>query len=162
MSMRRISPLAAVTLYAVLHLSLILSPDLQAGARRRAAAVPPPSSLSLTFVDSGRELAMVDAGTISWRGGRNRFSVTARTFAVRIGPASAEARGRATLRAFLGTPDPHATIRVDGIVLGTAPRVIQRGAPIGIAVPHRLEIEVPVSAPEGPLAATIEWEVTTE
>ena len=156
MSTRRISPVAAGTTVA-LYLSLILTPSLQAGARRRAAAGPPPS-LSLTFVGTG----VVDAGTMSWRGGRERFTVTTRTVTVRIGPASPEARGRATLRAFLETPDPHATIRIDGIVLGTAPRVIRRGAPIGIPFTHRLEIEVPVSAPEGPLAATIGWEVTTE
>lgn len=160
MSTRRISPVAAGT--AALYLSLILTPSLQAGARRRAAAGPPPS-LSLTFVASGAAgTGVVDAGTMSWRGGRERFTVTTRTVTVRIGPASPEARGRATLRAFLETPDPHATIRIDGIVLGTAPRVIRRGAPIGIPFTHRLEIEVPVSAPEGPLAATIGWEVTTE
>ena len=160
MSMRKSSRLVAVAV----TLSLSCFTNLQAGGRQRAVAVPPPSSaLSLTFVDSGRtETALLDAGTISWRGGRKRFSVTTRTFGVRVGSASREARGTATLRAFLETPDPHATIRIDGIVLGTAPRVIQRNAPIGIAVTHRLEIEVPVNAPDGPLAATIGWEVTTE
>lgn len=148
----------------VFCLCLCLNTNLRAGGRRRAVAVPPPSSaLSLTFIDSGRDAAaIVDAGTISWRGGRKRYTVTTRTFGVRIGPASREARGTATLRAFLETTDPHATIRIDGIVLGTAPRIIQRNAPVGIAVTHRLEIEVPVTAPDGPLTAMIGWEVTTE
>jgi hypothetical protein len=145
----------------VLYLSLFSTPNLQAGGRRRAVAVPPPSALSLTFIESGRGgTAVLDAGTISWSGGRKRVSVTTRNFAVRIGPASREAHGTATLRAFLETPDPHATIRIDGIVLGSAPRVIQHHAPIGIAVTHRLEIEVPLNAPEGALNATIGWEVT--
>ena len=160
MSMRRFSGLGAVVV------SLIFSffPDLQAGGRQRAVAVPLSSSdLSLTFTGSGRaETAMVDAGSMSWRGGRKRYSVTTRTFGVRIGPAAREARGTATLRAFLATPDPHATIRINGTIIGTAPRVIQRHAPIGITLTHRLDIEVPVTAPAGPLAATIGWEVTKE
>jgi len=163
MSQRTFSSLRAVMTF-VLSISLLVTPTLQAGGRRRAVAVPPPSSaLSLTFIDSGRgDTAAIDAGTMTWSGGRNRFSVTTRRFAVRIGPQSRDARGTATLRAYLETTDPRATIRIDGIVLGTTPRVIQRNAPIGIAVTHRLEIEIPVSAPEGPLAASIGWEVTTE
>lgn len=163
MSMRTNTPAAVATL-VTLYLSLTVSFDLQAGGRQRAVAVtPPPSELSLTFLENGHaSTAIVDAGTISWRGGRRRYSVTARTFAMRIGAASREARGTATVRAFLETPDPHATIRIDGIVLGATPRIVQRNAPIGIAVTHRLEIEVPVSAPEGAVAANIGWEITTE
>lgn len=163
MSTRNVPPpVFAATL--VLYLSLIsfFTPNLQAGGRQRAVAAPPPSTLSLTFLDSGRDATVLDAGTIAWRGGRKQSTITTRTFAVRIGPASREARGTATLRAFLQTPDPNTTIRIDGITLGIAPRVIRRNAPIGIAVTHRLEVEVPVSAPEGAVAATIGWEVTTE
>lgn len=163
MSTRTNTPAAVATL-VTLYFSLTVSFDLQAGGRQRAVAVtPPPSGLSLTFLETGRaSTAVVDAGTISWRGGRRRYSVTARTFAMRIGAESREARGTATVRAFLETPDPHATIRIDGVVLGAAPRIIQRNAPVGIAVTHRLEIEVPVSAPEGAIAANIGWEITTE
>ncbi|HYO76985.1 MAG TPA: hypothetical protein VE010_11020 [Thermoanaerobaculia bacterium] len=163
MSTRTNTPAAVATL-VTLYFSLTVSFDLQAGGRQRAVAVtPPPSGLSLTVLETGRaSTAVVDAGTISWRGGRRRYSVTARTFAMRIGAASREARGTATVRAFLETPDPHATIRIDGIVLSATPRIVQRNAPIGIAVTHRLEIEVPVSAPEGAVAANIGWEITTE
>lgn len=164
MSQRKSRNLVAATMTLVLSLFSVVTPTLQAGGRQRAVAVPPTSSaLSLTFIDSGRgEGAALDAGTISWRGGRDRFSLTTRTFAIRIGPQSRDARGTATLRAYLETADPHTTIRIDGITLGIAPRVIQRNAPIGIAVTHRLEIEVPVSAPAGALNAAIGWEVTTE
>jgi hypothetical protein len=165
MSQRKSSLTAATNTLVLILLLLAVTPNLQAGGRRRAVAAPHPSSsgLSLTFLDSGRgDTAAIDAGTMSWRGGRNRFSVTTRTFALRIGPQSSDARGTATLRAYLETADPHATIRIDGIVLGTAPRVIQRNAPLGIAVTHRLEIEVPVTAPDGAIAASIGWEVTTE
>jgi hypothetical protein len=160
MSTRKFSPVVSAA-QLVLCFSLVLPTHLHAGGRQRAVAVSPPSSdLSLTFLEGGQATtAVVDAGTISWRGGRKQYSVTV---AIRIGKATREARGTATLRAYLETPDPHAAIRVDGILLGATPRVIQRNAPIGIAMNHRLEIEVPVSAPEGTLAATIGWEVTTE
>lgn len=165
MSTRKFQPAVAATHFVLfLCFSLVFPTDLQAGGRRRAVAVTPPSSdISLTFTESGRSsTAIVDAGTISWRGGNRKSTVTRRTFGVRIGPESREARGTATLRAYLETPDPHATIRIDGVLLGTTPQVIQRNAPIGIAVMHRLEIEVPVTAPEGTLAAAIGWEVTTD
>jgi len=163
MSMRKLSPVETATHWTICF-SLFVSIHLHAGGRQRAVAVSPPSSaLSLTFLEGGQvPTAVVDAGTIAWRAGRKQVSVTARTFGVRIGTATREARGTATLRAYLETPDPNAAIRVDGILLGATPRIIQRNAPIGIAVTHRLEIEVPVSAPEGTLAATIGWEVTTE
>lgn len=132
---------------------------LDGGGRRRTVAVSPPSfELTLTFLDG----PVLDAGPIVWRGGTRKTTITTRTVTLRIGRASREARGTATLRAFLETPDPRATIRVDGITLTTAPRVIEHHAPIGIAVTHRIEIEVPVSAPEGALAASIGWEVTTD
>lgn len=164
MSMRNVSqPAAAATLVSYLFL-FVFTPGLQAGGRQRAVTVPPPSSaLSLTFLDTDRgDAAVLDAGTIAWSGGRRAVSITTRTFALRIGPASREARGTATLRAFLETPDPNATIRIDGIPLGTTPRVIQHHAPIGIAVTHRIEIEVPVSAPEGAVGVAVGWEVSTE
>ncbi len=146
-------------------LVLFRSPDLHAGSRQRAVAVSPPSSaLSLTFTSGGAASVseVIEVGTISWSGGRKRVTVTTRKFGVRIGRPSREARGTATLRAFLETPDPRATIRIDGIVLGAAPVVIAAHAPIGIDVTHTLEIEIPVTAPEGPLAAAIGWEVTSE
>ena len=42
------------------------------------------------------------------------------------------------------------------------PRVIDAAAPIGATTAHRIEIEVPVDAPEGALISGIQWEVTTQ
>jgi hypothetical protein len=129
------------------------------------AVSPPSSDLAIAFVDAGQTAdGVLDAGTIAARPrrGRTGAATAARTVAIRIGAPSREARGTATVRAFLEMPDPNCTIRIDGIVLGAAPRVIRRNAPIGIATVYRIEIEVPPSAAEGALASTIGWEVTTD
>lgn len=140
-------------------LSLLFSLHLPAGGRRRAVSVSPPSEdLAIAFVDAPG--GMVDAGTIAGTGtiaGKSR-----KTFGIRIGRPSRESQGHATLRAFLETPDPRCIVRLDGIVLTTQPRVIERFAPIGITTMHRLEIDVPASAPEGALLTTIGWNVSTD
>lgn len=131
---------------------------LVAGGRRRVLAASPASSdVSLVFLDS----TLVEIGTIASPGSR-RPAVTKKTITMRIGAASREPRGTATLRAFLESPDPRCTVRIDGIPLSAAPRVIQRHAPIGIPFTHRLELEVPLSVSEGPLHTAIGWEITTE
>ncbi|MFP5247385.1 MAG: hypothetical protein ACLGH0_11880 [Thermoanaerobaculia bacterium] len=123
------------------------------------AVSPPSSALSIAFVDA--PAGVLDAGAVRWTP-RKGTAVTMRTFAIRIGQPSREARGTATLRAFLETADPRSTIRIDGIALSTTPKVIRRHAPIGIPTTHKLEIEVPASVPEGTIAASIGWEVTTD
>lgn len=143
----------AVLLTAMLLFSL--APLLHGGSRRRAVAASlPPAELSLTFVDVPN--ATIDAGSIAAK------LTSKRTFGIRIGRPSREAQGIATLRAFLETADPRCVVRIDGIILGTQPRLIQRHAPIGIVTTHRLEIEAPPTASEGPLVTTIGWEVTTD
>lgn len=133
--------------------SLLFSLHLPAGGRRRAVPVSPPAEdLAIAFVDAPG--GMVDTGSIAGK--------TRKTFGIRIGRPSREARGHASLSAFLEIGDPRCIVRLDGMVLGTQPQVIDRFAPIGITTTHRLEIEVPASAPEGALAATIGWHVTTD
>jgi hypothetical protein len=148
----------------VLTFTLFLSHDLNAGGHRRAVAAPRPSSeLAITFVDGiAAAAAVVDAGPMAWRGVGAKLAKTSRTVGIRIGSPSREPRGTATLRAFLETADPGCVVRVDGVVLSHTPRVVQRHAPIGVAVAHRIEIEVPATAAEGPIATSIGWEVTTD
>ena len=153
----------AATVLVLLSITFLLpaDTDTNAGGRQRVLAVSPPSSaLSITFVDAAAGL--VETGTIVWRGGAKRSAVTTRTVRMRIGDASNESRGTVTIRAFLEVPDPRCTIRIDGVPLTTAPRVIRTKAPIGIVFAHRIEIEVPITAADGPLQASIGWEVTTE
>ena len=154
MTYRRSPSFSSILLSSFL-LALFPSNLLLAGGHRRAVATPS-ESLAIAFGDA----PLVDVGTIASTNGR--AAIVKRTLTVRIGQTSEEARGTATLRAFLQAPDPYCTIRLDGIVLGTAPRVIAANAPIGIAVTHRLEVEVPVTAPEGTVASTITFEATTD
>ncbi|MFL6246813.1 MAG: hypothetical protein ACJ74H_12355 [Thermoanaerobaculia bacterium] len=113
---------------------------------------PPAEDLAIAFVDAPG--GMVDTGVIAGK--------TRRTFGIRIGRPSREARGHATLHAFLETSDPRCIVRLDGMVLGPQPRIIDRFTPIGITTTHRLEIEVAASAPEGALLTTIGWSVSTD
>lgn len=151
----------------VFILCLSLLPfQLHAGGRRRAVSVSHPSGdLTIAFVDAPS--GTLDAGTLAGttpitRRSKTSTAITKRTFGLRIGRPSREASGSATLRAFLETADPRCIVRLDGLVLSTQPRIIERFAPIGITTKHRIEIEVPASAPEGALVMTIGWDVTTD
>lgn len=146
-----------------LALLVTVSLSLLGEGRRRAVAVSPlADEVTITFVDvtAGRgSEAAIDAGVMRWR---NRKSTTSRRmFGIRIERATGEARGTATLRASLETFDPHARVRINGIELAAAPRVIDPHAPIGSTAAYTLELEVPKSAPDGPLSSAIRWEVTT-
>ncbi len=146
---------------ALLLIPLLLPSLAQAGARQRVLTVSRPSSpLAFTFI--GAEAGLVDTGIIVWRGGSKRSVVTTRRVTMRIGEASHDSRGTARLRAYLENPDARFTIRINGIVLGATPRTIQSNAPIGIPFTHRIEIEVPIAAAEGPLMASIGWEASTD
>ena len=63
----------------------------------------------------------------------------------------------ARVRAFLSGAAPRSRVRVDGILLSEGPQLIDAAAPIGRAVKHVLEIEVPASAPEGQLDLGVTW-----
>jgi hypothetical protein len=160
MNTRRFSSFG--TILAILGFTFMISTDTFAGGRRRVVAVSPTSSsaLSIAFVDA--PAGLLDTGVVVWRGGAKRSTVTTRTVRMRIGEAASEPRGNVTVRAFLETPDPRCTIRIDGVTLTAAPRAIRRNAPVGIVFTHRIEIEVPVTAADGPLLASIGWEITPE
>jgi hypothetical protein len=125
-------------------------------SKRRAAAAPPRDDVTITF-----SRGFVDAGTIAHRDSRDwRFTRTTEDIGVRIDSRSAGVR-RAVLRASLPNVDPNAIVRIDGITLRALPVVIDSRAEIGAMTPHRIEIEVPASAPEGALMTSIVWEAET-
>ncbi len=150
MSTRTTTPVIAAGL---LLLALFLSPTLQAGGRRRVVAASQTSPLAIQFLGND---GLLDAGRISWDGTK-RSTIRTRTVTLRIGPPAREVRGTTNLLAFLELTDQRCTVRVNGITIGNTPRVVQRDVPIGIATTQRIEIEVPVDAPEGALQLSIGW-----
>src|SRR5215213_10149154 len=122
MNTRRLSRIGAV----LLSLCAVLT--IHGGGRRRALAVSPPApALAITFIDAAA--GVLETGTIVWRGAGRRSTVTTRTVRMRVGEATGQPRGNVTLRAFLETPDPRCTVRIDGVPLAAAPRVVRRNAP---------------------------------
>jgi hypothetical protein len=110
--------------------------------------------------------ALLDAGRLvaCWSS-RTRARMTAlppvtleRRVGVRITSRSGR-RGFARLRTYLETLDPRVLVSVDGVVLTTAPRLVDAQAPIGSTVSHRVDVEVPASEPPGAFASRIVWEV---
>jgi hypothetical protein len=145
-------PLLAITLASVLAVPVF-------GGRRRVVAVSPGPELKITFVNvtsSGSE-ALIDAGAMS----RTRGRVKRKVFGIRLDAANASEGATATLRAFLESHDGRSTIRVDGIEIGSIPKLINAQTPLGIVTTHTLEIEVPATVPEGALASSLRWEAST-
>lgn len=97
---------------------------------------------------SGVTNDVVDVGSISRR--------VTRRIGIRI---ESSVGGSVMLRAWLENPDARCRIRLNGLDLGAMPRVISAAAPIGQTVSHRIEIDVPVDAPEGAISSEIAWEV---
>jgi hypothetical protein len=139
-------------------------------ARRRAAAAPA-GALSIEFVDvpaSGATLlaagsdAWVDVNTVSQAGATGKSVRVRRQFGVRIVRTGGVSWGTATVTARVDSPDGRSSLRIDGQALGSMPIVVSARAAIGATNIHTLEIEVRDSVTEGPLAASIAWEVTTQ
>jgi hypothetical protein len=105
--------------------------------------------------------AWIDLGSVAARpcgfraaGRCVRSTVTRKRIGISV---EGEGTGFARLSANLVTDDPRARVRVDGVLLSSSPQLVDAGAPIGRAVAHTVEIEVPASEPAGPVAAAITW-----
>jgi hypothetical protein len=117
-------------------------------SKRRATVMPPKDDLTITF-----SRGFVDAGRIAHREMREDVGV-------RVDSRDGGVR-RAILRASLPNIDANTIVRIDGITLRALPVVIDTRAEVGAMTPHHIEIEVPVSAPEGALMTSIVWEAET-
>jgi hypothetical protein len=142
----------------LLALALSAGSVVSAAPRRRAVA-PVPDELTITFVSRA---GILDLGAIAHTGRNAPRGRTMRseTIVIRVDRRGG-GRGSATLRAYVASPDARCAIRIDGQLLGAVPVVIDPQIPIGAVTSHRIEIEVPVTAAEGPLATTIGWEAST-
>ena len=144
----------------LLALMLLVSLSMPAAeaARRRAAVTQPAEELAIVFVPMNGQSLMGDVLEV---GGIAKGNV-ARTVGVRVVRRGGAGKGVAALRAWVEAPDARVALRVDGKPLGGAPILIDPQAPLGIAVAHRIEIDVPPSAPEGALLSAIRWEATCD
>jgi hypothetical protein len=156
----------------IMVLALCLAASLPLYAGRRRAAAPAPAALSIEFVDvpaagatliaAGSE-AWVDVKTVSQQAGSTGKSVQVRRqFGIRIVRAGGASWGTATVTARLDSQDGRSSLRIDGQRLGSTPIVVSSRSAVGSMTVHTLEIEVPAYVTEGPLAASISWEVTTQ
>jgi hypothetical protein len=79
-----------------------------------------------------------------------------RQFRLRIDGIATNARAARTY-AFLQNDVPGHRVRLDGRLLTSGPQLIDATIPLGVAMPHTLEIEVPLSEPEGLLNESVLW-----
>ncbi|HEX3583370.1 MAG TPA: hypothetical protein VH087_16490 [Thermoanaerobaculia bacterium] len=141
-------------------LALILSAgSIALAAPRRRAAAPVPDEVTITFVSRP---GLLDLGSVAHTARNDKHDRTVRSETIQIRlDRRGGSRGSASLRAYLVSPDARCSIRIDGRLLGATPVVIDPQIPIGALTSHRIDVEVPVSAPEGPLSTTIGWEAST-
>jgi len=128
-------------------------------APRRRAVAPVVDEVTITFVSRP---ALLDLGSVahSARNDKRDRTVRSDVIQIRIDRRGGN-RGSASLRAYLVSPDARCSIRIDGRLLGAAPVVIDPQIPIGAVTSHRIDVEVPVTAAEGPLNTTIGWDAST-
>ena len=121
-------------------------------------AASPAAELAIVFVGmsgSGSD-AVLDTGMVSGPRG-----AIVRTLGIRL-DSGTRTTGTAVVRVWLESHDERTAIRIDGMSIGTLPRILDAHAPLGRVIAHRLEIDVPPDVPEGAVASSIRWEATTD
>lgn len=114
-----------------------------------------PEGAALSSVAPGR--GGLNLGTVSYASGSRTSNVQMRhldgrfvvgtRFGMKI-QDPAQRFSSATVLASMALPEPHFTLRLDGMKLETTPQVIQGRVRVGETLQHRLEIEVPTSLTE--------------
>jgi hypothetical protein len=154
---------------SALPIALLLCLASPAHAERRRAVAPPVQSLSVEFIEIPGANFFASAGSDAWmdlgatigRDPVSGYSTRARQrVGIRIVRAGGLTWGTAGLTARLQVADSRAVVRVDGKPINAVPVVVSTHAAIGAVIVHIIEIDVPASAPEGPLTASIAWEAT--
>ncbi len=107
--------------------------------------------------------AWLDLKTVTHAGAaEKRMTRLRRRIGIRLVRTNALASGTATISVRLESWDGRATFRIDGKQLSSAPVTIDTHLAVGPVTVHTLEIEVPISAAEGALAASMRWEAVVE
>jgi hypothetical protein len=136
-----------------------------AAAATPAAIAPEPIRFAFQVMEGGGAGgpsgdAFLDLGRLSAHAARGRGPaiVVTRRLAVRLEGAASSARVSVAL---LGET-PGSTVRLDGVVLSTMPRLIDPVHRVGSAVMHQLEITVPAGVPAGPFLSNLQWLAETD
>jgi hypothetical protein len=160
--------LARGSLIAVILVAELFTQQNAWAARRRPSAPPVVNDALVITIDSvegGGDSEFVDLGAVSadpaQEGTAPRAAKVKRVILVRVDHPLAVKGETAMLRAWLRTIDPNVTVRVNGIVLGSAPSLIDPRLRVGALVSIRLDVEIPTSAPQGSRFSAIEWDATT-
>jgi hypothetical protein len=164
--MKRIGALA-ITL-----LVLLASTRPARAEKRRATAPPADDSVNIAFIDvDSNDASMTAAGSEAWLdlktvthagAAGERMTIIRRRIGIRLVRTNALASGTATISVRLESWDGRATYRIDGKQLSSAPVTIDTRLAVGPVTVHTLEIDIPVSAAEGALAASMHWEAIVE
>lgn len=132
-----------------------------------ARPIRPVADLRLVFLDGDDRApvrrgayddAIIDVGRVVAARCHSRGcmrTAVRRQFRVRVEGATTARFART--HAFLQNDVPGHRVLLDGRPLTAAPVLIDAGVPLGLAVAHTLEIEVPSSEPEGVIADSIVW-----
>lgn len=128
-----------------------------------------PGGVAVTGGGSGN--GALNLGTVSYfssahshRASKTTGNSITRTseFGIELEARAPAATGAAMISARLANPSPNCRYGIDGIRLTTAPQVISPRTRYGVITEHRLDIEVPQTAPPGMKRASIIWTVTPE
>ena len=144
--------------------------DVAAAGPMRGLRLAPVDELHLAFLDADEHASLhqgtsgdatIDVGRMSAKNCMARGcmrTVVQRRFRIRVEGSALRTRF-VRVQAFVQDDMSQQRLRIDGRPLGSAPTLIDAAIPVGVPVAHTLEIEVPVSAPEGLVAQTIVWQV---
>jgi len=135
------------------------------GSRTPLRATGPEHALGVTFVqvprgapvrDIGAGQGALDLGPVSYMAGTAREGITvtrrprsfliSTSFGLRVG--NEPSGGTAQLLGLVTHLNAGTRIAVDGISLSLTPQVLQVAIPFGEVSRHRLDVEIPVDAPE--------------
>jgi hypothetical protein len=164
-----LTPLAAITAFGQ-----------PAGARRTSAPaaiasssptitiLPAPSGAMLRSEGPGN--AALDLGKVSYFRGASAPGESSRKtpgslvistrFVLRVDcPGSSSSSQVNVTMSRADAAETH-DLAIDGIKLGTAPQPLAQSMPCGSSAEHRLEVEVPVSTPAGPIGSNVAFEAT--
>jgi hypothetical protein len=145
----------------------LVTPGMAIAARQRTVRpIIIDDSLVITIgsPEGGAEGAYVDLGVataVTPNRHRGASVTAARILSVRVDRPSGMTGNGVTLKAWLRSVDANISVRINGIELGSTPRIIDPQMKIGRSIAIRIEAAVPSTAPEGMRLSAIEWEAST-